>query len=442
MNLSKSFFVFFTQLAILKMTERDIIGIFGKMNSGKSSLMNLLTQQETSIVDPMPGTTADTKITLTEIHGLGPVKLMDTAGFDECNELGDKKRKKSIAALKECDLVLLVIDPATFDYEADRFIIEEARKLDKQVIIVYNLFRSSDRNGIEKTDVLLSGFRVYHRIVLSAIDINYRQWLLEAILDHYIPKKVVVELLPFVEQGEFYVLNIPMDEETPAGRYLRPQAMAEEYITRKWAFPVSYRMNLTKARAGDPSEKERWYTFINSFTKKPKAIITDSQAMDIMKDWVPDDMALTTFSVMMINYMSRGRLNEFVSGIKALNSLQSGDRILIAEACNHSRIREDIGTVQIPDLLKKYYPDVIVDYTFGREFVDELDMNNYKLVIHCGGCMISNQRMAARLRDLKATGIPITNYGIFLSYIHGEKILERVIAPWAIEEVQSDCNKI
>jgi len=412
------------------MTERDIIGIFGKMNSGKSSLMNLLTQQETSIVDPTPGTTADTKITLTEIHGLGPVKLMDTAGFDEQDELGIKKLKKTIASLKECDLVLLVIDPANFDYKADKYILEQARSLEKQVIVIYNLFDTGDKNRIGKVEELLTSLRVYHRIVLSAIDINYRQRLLEAILANYIPKNLTVELLPFVEKGEFYILNIPMDEETPPGRYLRPQAMAEEYITRKWAFPVSYRMNLAKARAGDPAEKERWDNFLNNFTQKPKAIITDSQAMDIMKEWVPDELALTTFSIMMINYMSRGRLNEFVRGVKALNTLTAGDYVLIAEACNHSRIREDIGTVQIPNLIRKFYPGVIVDYTFGREFVDDLNIQKYKLVIHCGGCMISGQRMAARLRDLNATGIPITNYGIFLSYIHGEKVLDRVIAPW------------
>jgi len=414
------------------MTQRDIIGIFGRMNSGKSTIMNLLTEQETSIVDPTPGTTADTKITLTEIHGLGPVKLMDTAGFDETKDLGLKKRKKVIEALKECDLILLVIDPATFEYQSDKFILEEARSLDKQVIVIYNLFRINDKNQIAKVEELLSRLRVYHRIAINALDVNYRQRILEAILSNYIPKNVTVELLPFVDKGEFYILNIPMDEETPPGRYLRPQAMAEEYITRRWAFPVSYRMNLSKARAGDPLEKERWDDFIQSFKKRPRAIITDSQAMDILKDWAPDDMALTTFSIMMINYMSRGRLNEFVSGIKALNSLSEGDHVLIAEACNHSRIREDIGTVQIPNLLKKFFPDVIVNYTFGREFVDDLDMNKYKLVIHCGGCMISNQRMAARLRDLNATGIPITNYGIFLSYIHGEKILDRVIAPWDI----------
>ena len=133
---------------------------------------------------------------------------------------------------------------------------------------------------------------------------------------------------------------------------------------------------------------------------------------------------------MMINYMSRGRLSEFVNGIMALNTLKPGDHILIAEACNHSRIKEDIGTVQIPKLLRKFYPDILIDHAFGREFVDDLDIQHFKLVIHCGGCMISNQRMVARLRDLNSTGVPITNYGIFLSFMQGEKTLERVIRPW------------
>ena len=278
--------------------------------------------------------------------------------------------------------------------------------------------------------MLIDKLGSYPKIILNALDIGYRQPLLETVLNNYIPRNLTVELLPFLEQGEFYILNIPMDEETPPGRYLRPQAMAEEYITRHWAFPVSYRMNLTKARAGDPSERARWNDFINNFTKRPKAIITDSQAMDIMKDWTPDDLALTTFSIMMINYMSRGKLPEFVKGIRALNDLKPGDHILIAEACNHSRIKEDIGTVQIPKLLRKFYPDILIDHAFGREFVDDLDIQHFKLVIHCGGCMISNQRMVARLRDLNSTGVPITNYGIFLSYLQGEKTLERVIRPW------------
>ena len=392
--------------------------------------MNLLTQQETSIVDPTPGTTTDTKVALAEIHGLGPVKIIDTAGFDELHELGEKKRKKSIAALKDCDLVLLVIDPSTDDFEVESLIIKEVQNLQKQLIPIYNLFQEKDRILVPEIESMLYKTGSYTKLIISAVDTNYRPELLDFILNNYIPKNLTVELLPFVEQGEFYILNIPMDEETPPGRYLRPQAMAEEYITRHWAFPVSYRMNLTKARAGDPSEREKWNRFVNSFTQRPKAIITDSQAMDIMKDWAPDDMALTTFSIMMINFMSRGRLNEFVEGARALDSLKPGDHILIAEACNHSRIKEDIGTVQIPRLLGEFYPGVIIDHAFGREFYEESDIKQFKLVIHCGGCMISNQHMVSRLRDLKTTGVPITNYGIFLSFMQGEKTLERVIRPW------------
>ncbi len=268
------------------------------------------------------------------------------------------------------------------------------------------------------------------RITAHVIDNQFRQDILNFILNKYIPKNFAVELLPFVKKDEFYILNIPMDEETPPGRYLRPQAMAEEYITRHWAFPVSYRMDLSKARSNDITERKRWDDFVNGFTNRPKVIITDSQAMDIMKDWAPADMELTTFSIMMINYMSRGRLGKFAEGVKEMNKLRPGDKILIAEACNHSRIKEDIGTVQIPRFLKKHYPGIIIDHSFGREFDEKGNLNEYKLVVHCGGCMITPQKMAARLRDLEATGVPITNYGILLSYFQGERTLDRVLIPW------------
>lgn len=340
---------------------------------------------------------------------------------------------KSLNTLKECDLVLLVIDPSTHEYETENQIIHETVELGKQLIVVFNLFRPYDHSLIIEIEKVVTGLPAFPKIAISAVDKSFRQKLLQTIIEYYIPRNYKAPLLPFVEEGEFYVLNIPMDEETPPGRYLRPQALAEEYITRNWAFPVSYRMNLTKARAGDPSERERWDTFIGSFSRKPKAVITDSQAIDIMKDWVTPDLGLTTFSIMMINYMSRGRLKEFVSGIRALNSLVAGDHVLIAEACNHSRINEDIGTVQIPKILHRLIPGVMIDHSFGRELFGGTDIANYKLVIHCGGCMISNQQMAARLRYLYPIGIPITNYGIFLSYVQGEKTLDRVIRPWLME---------
>lgn len=415
------------------MIEREIIGIFGKMNSGKSSLMNLITQQETSIVDATPGTTADSKITLMEIHGLGPVKLMDTAGYDESDALGDKKRRKVISALKECDLVLLVIDPSTGDFTSEELMISEAMAMEKQLFVVYNLFRDEDKARISGLVKELPQLIKHRSVTLSAVEPEFRQPLLKFILGNYIPKNFAIELLPFVHRDQFCILNIPMDEETPPGRYLRPQAMAEEYLTRKWAWPVSYRMDLGKARSGDSSEKVRWEKFLGSFTIRPRAIITDSQAMDIMKDWAPADILLTTFSIMMMNYISRGRISQFADAAEALDSLLPGDEVLIAEACNHSRIMEDIGTVQIPRILKARYPDVKVDHVFGREFEVNEKLGRYKLVIHCGGCMISAQRMAARLRDLETTGVPITNYGVFLSCMQGKPVLERVMVPWKIQ---------
>ncbi|GET30994.1 GTPase [Prolixibacter sp. SD074] len=412
------------------LVERDHIGIFGKMNSGKSTLMNLLTQQETSIVDSTPGTTADTKITLQEIHGMGPVKLFDTAGLDEGTSLGEKKRKKVLATLKECDLVLLIIDPSTGDFETETMVLEEARQLDKQLLVIYNLFQDVDEKEIARVERELPYIRFHHKLRLAATNPAFRQPLLEFILENFESKNQQLDLLPFVEKDQFYILNIPMDEETPQGRYLRPQTMAEEYITRHWAFPVSYRMDLGKARSGDRSERKRWNDFLASLQRRPKAIVTDSQAMDIMKDWAPDDMLLTTFSIMMINYVSRGKLNGFREGINALEHIKPGDRILIAEACNHSRIKEDIGIVQIPRYIEQHFPGVEVEHNFGREFQENKELEKYSLVIHCGGCMISGQKMQARIRDLEAIGVPFTNYGIFLSYIQGRKSLDRVMVPW------------
>ena len=394
--------------------------------------MNLLTQQETSLVDPTPGTTADTKIALQEIHGIGPVKLFDTAGLDEAGELGDKKRHKTFNDLKECDLVLLVIDLATQDIRTEQEVIEKARDLDKQILIIYNQFTQADSTQIEKSlDVL----RFYKKIHLQANNINCRAELIEFILKHYTPKQDKTELLPFVKKDEYYILIIPMDVETPPGRYLRPQAMVEEYITRQWAFPVSFRLDLGKARGSvveAAEEEKRFNDFLNNFQKRPQAMITDSQAMDIMKEWCPKDIELTTFSIVMINYFSRGRLSEFATGVKALETLKSGDKVLLVEACNHSRIGEDIGTVQIPKHFAKKYPGVVIEHNFGREFQDNKHLEQYKLIIHCGGCMISAQKLQARLRDLETVGVPITNYGVILSYLQGPVALERVLKPFGL----------
>jgi [FeFe] hydrogenase H-cluster maturation GTPase HydF len=414
------------------LVERDHIGIFGKMNSGKSSIMNMLTQQQTSLVDPTPGTTADTKIALQEIHGMGPVKLFDTAGLDEAGGLGLKKRAKVLADLKECDLILLVIDPSTRDFAAENEILAEARELDKQILVLYNLFDPSVRQRIPSVEQGVPLLKFHKKMSLVATDANWRQALLNFILANFVSKNAAMELLPFVERDEFYVLNIPMDVETPPGRYLRPQAMAEEYITRSWAYPVSYRMDIGKARSGDVSERWRWDTFLGSLGRRPKAIITDSQAMDLMHTWTPDDVMLTTFSIMMINYGSRGRLARFAEGIRVLKDLRAGDKILVVEACNHSRIAEDIGTVQIPNFIERNWPGVVVEHNFGREFQENEQLQSYKLVIHCGGCMVTAQKLLARIHDLDSVGVPYTNYGVFLAWMQGPEALRKVLRPWGI----------
>ncbi|MCK5159967.1 MAG: 50S ribosome-binding GTPase [Candidatus Aureabacteria bacterium] len=416
------------------LVERDHIGIFGRMNVGKSSVMNLLTQQETSIIDPTPGTTSDTKYALSEIHCVGPVKIYDTAGVDEPSLLGDKKRKKVFNDIKECDLALIMINPAFIEFKSEEGLIKKARELDKQILIIYNIFNDDDGKKIRECEQKNPVLRFCKKITLKANDERYRKELIDFIIANFKSKNQKHELFPFLEKDEYYVLIIPMDAETPPGRYLRPQAMSEEYITRNWAYPVSFRLDLGKARSEIKEEREseekRFNSFLNDFKKRPKAMITDSQAMDIMNRWCPGDIMLTTFSITMINYISRGKLKEFIEGMNTLKNLKSGDRVLVVEACNHSRIGEDIGTVQIPNYFKKHFKGIALEHNFGREFQENENLKRYKLIIHCGGCMISSQKLLARIHELEAVGIPFTNYGLFLAYLQGREALNKVIKPW------------
>jgi hypothetical protein len=235
----------------------------------------------------------------------------------------------------------------------------------------------------------------------------------------------------------FYALIIPMDEETPAGRFLRPQQMVIEYLTRNGAWPVAFRLNLTKARSEDEEdrteERDRYNKFLESFESGPEYVITDSQAVDVINHWTPERIGLTTFSITMINYMSGGKLNRFVEGLDALEKLDDNSMVLIVEACNHTRICDDIGTKQIPDKLRRLSPGIKIDYNFGREFRDPEKLAGYDLVIHCGGCMISQQKMAARVRDMENIGVPFTNYGLFLSRFQGVETLKRVLDPWGVD---------
>jgi len=413
--------------------ERDNIGIYGCMNVGKSSLLNLIVQQEASIVDDKPGTTADTKIVLCEIHGIGPVRVFDTAGLDEEGALGEKKRKKAFQELKECNVILLVIDPSRKSFVYEEEVIKNARALDMQILIVFNAFYDEDVKNVDRIRLTIPFMQFYPYIVVKANDEKYRIQIINFIINNYQSIRKTIPLLPFLKQNTFYLLVIPMDEETPQGRFLRPQAMVEEYITRHWAYPVVFRLSLQKARGNKQEhneEHDRFMSLVEMLQKKLHCIITDSQAMDVMSQWCPDDVMITTFSIIMINYQSNGKLKKFVNGACKLNSLAINDKILIAEACNHTRIAEDIGTVQIPNLIQKKIPGIIIEHSFGREFKDIEELKQYSLVIHCGGCMISHQKLQSRIRDLEMVNVPYTNYGIILSLLQGKEILNKVIKPF------------
>ena len=431
--------------------DRLIIGIFGRINAGKSTLMNLLTQQETSIVDATPGTTADIKSSVMEIHALGPCRILDTAGLDEDSGLGEKKRMKTLAALEEVDLAILVVDPVqaflSGNTRVESFVGEKCREMGRRLAVVFNT-HSNSASLLEGTGATVEEIIEQCRGALpdragtpfTELDLISEASagpLVRFIASARPEKGGKVELLPFVGRNRPVFLHIPLDEESPDGRLLRPQEMAMEYLLRMEVPIGLYRTDLKLARSRSKTisepEREKFAGFLNSIGGENgvQLVLTDSQAIDVMKEWVPEDIPLTTFSIMMIHSTSGGNLPLFIRGTEALDGLKAGDSVLIAEACNHDRIAEDIGTVQIPRKLQKVRPGVKVDHAFGREFPAPERLREYKVVIHCGGCMISAQKFSARVNRLAEAGVPVTNYGLVLSWLEGADTLRRVLKPWS-----------
>lgn len=430
--------------------ERTLLGIFGRVNAGKSTCMNRLTQQETSLVHPQPGTTADIKSALMEIHAIGPVELLDTAGLDEESSLGEQKRRKTLAALEEVDLAVLVIDPVqallSGQVRVEASVASLARKRGRPLCVVLNRHRDDAAR--------LAGHAVdpeqARRFALSALPDRAEVAVLEADLaDPACAGELATflaaaagrtreqtPLLPMVGREGAVVLHIPMDEETPSGRLLRPQEMAMESLLRLGVPVGLYRVDLGLARCGVPAvveqQKRGFLDFLAALQGSGgvQLVITDSQAIDIMDPWVPREIPLTTFSIMMVHQTACGDMSVFVAGARALDRLQAGDRVLIAEACNHDRIAEDIGTVQLPRKLQAAVPGVQVEHAFGREFPEPEDLRRFALAIHCGGCMIRPQKLSARVQRLVEAGIPVTNYGLALAWYEGQATLGRVLEPW------------
>ena len=419
-----------------KRKEYITIAFVGRVNVGKSSLLNLLSgQKDFAIVDAKPGTTADTVIARMEIHGLGPVKILDTAGIDEYSGLGEKKRKKTYEAIEEADLTFIVIDLLNNfkeqDFTIEKKVIARALKYNNQVLVIFNIFRSEESlDKIHEFENLANQKLNYKlpSICLNALNMKEQKRLIDFISAYFKKETRDIDLIPLEGKRGYVLLNIPMDEETPMLRLLRPQDMAMERLLRKYLIPVLFRMNLKRARAGSIIEKKRFLNLVKHLKNSAeglKLIITDSQAMDILDQWTSQDTPLTTFSVMMANYMSYGNLDLFVKGLEAFSFLKNGDKILIMESCNHNRKCDDIGTQQIPRLIKeKLGLELKIDFSFGCVMPE--DLSQYKLAIHCGGCMADRQKYGRRIVKLKEVGVLVTNYGLFLSWIHNPGAVERV----------------
>ncbi|KAH3760460.1 hydrogen maturase HydF, mitochondrial [Pelomyxa schiedti] len=447
---------------------RTNIGIFGAMNVGKSTLMNVITGTQTSIVDSKPGTTADTKVALMEVHGLGPVKLFDTPGIDEEGLLGDKKRVKAMGNLNESDIVVVVVNP----YELSSVLPAQTiiskmlaqrkpgdRKANK-LLVLFNLFSSGHQTSQQDFNTLLeatedklgirnkAGELLCPTLAVNLADPNAGSrviaWVESASKQH----TSAVPLIPThvgLPHDSVVFLNIPMDEETPNARFLRPQAITQEALVRNYVNTFAYRMDLRKARSTDvrirETEEKRFRDNINVLKTgdRLKLLITDSQAVDVVDPWTMDKktgaelVPITTFSICMINYLSQGRLPQFVEGLRRFEKLGKGDRVLICEACNHDRILDDIGTKQIPaGIARRFGQGVVkVEHAFGREY-QQRDLRQYSLVVHCGGCMLDQQGMGSRLNDLEQSKVPITNYGLVLSLLRSRAALSRVVKPFGL----------
>lgn len=422
--------------------KRTHAGIFGTTNSGKSTLMNLLTAQDFSIVDNKAGTTADVKVTVMQFHDLGPVKLMDTAGIDEGLGLGEKKRMKTFRALRECDIVFLVIDPfrsENLGYPEGE-ILELSRN--RQVILIFNRFTKRDSDS--EFNAAVEKFRRQGRL-FSAFpcfsgdlsDQTIRRKVTDFICGECSSAGAKVPLFPKGLSNCYVLMVIPMDEETPKARLLRPQSLALENLIRNYAPVVCYRPDLGAGRSSNPEisqrEMRRYQDLVKHLGQGPEPlqlIITDSQAMDLIGPWTPSDIPLTTFSIMMIHQQMDGNIEPLIQGARAIDNLCDGDRVLIVEACNHDRKAEDIGTVQLPELISaRTGKKIHFEWAFGREFPFE-EAAQYSLAIHCGGCMVEPQKVSDRIGELMSADVPVTNYGIALTYLKSPELMEKVVAPF------------
>lgn len=383
-------------------SERVHIGIFGRRNAGKSSLINAITGQNLAVVSPVAGTTTDPVIKSMELLPLGPVLFIDTPGLDDTGELGKMRVEKSYQALNKTDIALLAIDGTTGITEDDRILINRLKQKNIPFITV-----------MTKADEVSSRAAAENTIWVSS-KTGENIWELKERIAKLLPtgskaNRIVGDLL---QPGDFVILVVPIDSAAPKGRLILPQQQTIRDILEADAVSIVVKETMLEET-------------LKNIGKKPKLVITDSQAFAKVSKITPSDIPLTSFSILFARY--KGDLATAVQGAKALETVNDGDTILISEGCTHHRQCEDIGTVKLPRWIEEYTGKKLnFKFSSGTEFPQ--DLSAYKMIIHCGACTLNEREVKYRIQSAKNQNIPITNYGIVISYI--QKILARCIAPF------------
>ena len=382
-------------------SERTHIGIFGLRNVGKSSIINSITNQNIAIVSDTLGTTTDPVKKTMELLPLGPVVIIDTPGIDDIGELGMQRIKKTKQVLNQVDIALLIVDATVGLTIECEDLISSFKEKNIPYLIVYN-----------KSDLLDSIPNSENNKVYVSAKTNLNIDLLKDKIASFAKKENKKILSDIVSSGDIVVLVIPIDEAAPKGRLILPQQQVLRELLE---------IGATSVVSTDINLKDT----LNSLSIKPKLVITDSQAFGRVNKIVPEDILLTSFSILFARY--KGNLETLITGVKAIDNLSDGDTVLISEGCTHHRQCNDIGSVKIPNWLKNYTnKNINFEFTSGTEFPE--DLSKYSVIIHCGGCMINEREMHYRLNYSKQNNIPITNYGITIAQIHG--ILKRSLEPF------------
>lgn len=381
--------------------ERIHIGFFGRRNAGKSSVVNAVTGQELSVVSDVKGTTTDPVRKAMELLPMGPVVIIDTAGLDDEGELGELRVKKTKQELNRTDVAVLVVDSSVGMNDTDKEILTLFKEKSIPYIIAYNKSDIAPHECTDANEIAVSA--------LSGTNINELKERIAALSKtHGENRRIVGDML---SEGDIVVLVTPIDESAPKGRMILPQIQTLRDILDSDAsvvFTKENQLSLTLEKLGT----------------KPRMVITDSQVFGMVSRIIPEDIPLTSFSILMARY--KGFLETAVRGAEAISALRDGDTVLISEGCTHHRQCGDIGSVKLPALLRKTTGvNINIALSSGREFPE--DLSPYSLVIHCGSCMLTEKEVDLRRKSAIGQGVPFTNYGIAIAHMNG--ILKRSIAP-------------